>query len=151
MSDHNVRTGRKAIARHQACVHLSRLSCQNTVKPIFCCGQWFGWFVFVHMSTDIISNPQLEQWQRETLSLIERTLLLPLLRRLHSSVHQSLSHPESKACIWRIFIFDLFYGSLDALQLWAAMCLIDNERKGETKGERDSSEKSASESVAFIW
>lgn len=28
--------------------------------------------------------------------------------------------------------FDLFYGSLDALQLWAVMCLIDN---GEEKGE----------------
>ena len=40
-----------------------------------------------------------------------------------------------KVCVWRIFILTcFFYCSLDALQLWAVMCLIDNEAKGRNKG-----------------
>lgn len=33
-------------------------------------------------------------------------------------------------CLENIY-FDLLYGSLDALQLGAVMCLIDNGEKGE--------------------
>ncbi len=50
--------------------------------------------------------------------------------------------------------FDLFYGSLDALQLWAVMCLIDNERKGNKgrEGWRESHRErmSATESCIYL-
>lgn len=81
---------------------------------------------------------------------------LSLLHHLSLSlVHQSLSYFESKACLENIY-FDLFYGSLDALQLWAVMCLIDNERRGkqrerERDGESNTERESKHVSHASIW
>ena len=52
----------------------------------------------------------------------------------------------SSVCLENIY-FDLFYGSLDALQLWAVMCLIDNERTGKQR-ERGMERVAENESVS---
>lgn len=76
---------------------------------------------------------------------------LSLLHHLSLSlVHQSLSYFESKACLENIY-FDLFYGSLDALQLWAVMCLIDNERRGKQRERERGMERVIQKERVSMW
>lgn len=120
------------ISRFCICMQRGRVSCQNTCRPIFYCCQWLE-FVFVNMST----NPQLGWYNcRVTLLgtnwsitfLYEKNTLLSLVTFFYPYPSEPILFWVQSMCLENIY-FDLFYGSLNALQLWAVMCLTDDKKE----------------------
>lgn len=115
-------------------MHLGWLSCQNTHWPILSnlVHLYFSSFL-VHLTGVTAGNLS---WIHNKPSFMNTHADAQTLALLSPFSVLRPSEPVlywvKSVCLENIY-FDLFYGSPDALQLWAVMCLIDNEWKGKQR------------------